>query len=654
MSFEDTHGGDQGYAVDPVDIDDSGSSYRASSESADESHRVGRKLRGSRRQIKTAVTAEGRNGRTHDKVIEGLTEEPATLESASRDGNDGEEPRVSASPRKRRASSSRYESESNRRGRHVRDKKTKGYYNDGYRQLLNNDIKDATSYSLPSEYPPLPSSQIGSSMWTSSEKDSLFNALGRLGKDNIAGIATRIGSKSKLQVQEYLDLLQRNRGTRKPLVLTDLPVAFEVSQACSQALEEARDALAIRQERHEETVERAKWGDDSWLLTEEVNESVESHLSQPNGEQALAEVLPAAQLLNLGNWLELSKRVFMNPAGRKDENWRYLIEEGDEHGIRATAFSDFQNLAISATKRLISATLFCTMSRIRAKDMDFKNINEDVTGADVEAAAQMIGLSINSHDFWKHCPRRNNLQIFQRLTLSHGDRPPMEYDIAEEHLSKLTPKQRARSRSRSRSRSASGSGSRASSVSTINATDIDISSDEELDNASNASSRASREDAAIETDYDSEVQAQLRHGDYPGLPASQPISPRPTTPRNTDQNAIPLSPESQELAYADKFDMLASMDEEARLWELLNQEPPFQIKDEAEIPAKPKIKARAKDDMVDWREKVEFWSPWETHGSLPGEDLFEANQRSARKRRKVVREESESDGGDLAAVEMEA
>ncbi|KFX87204.1 hypothetical protein V490_08449 [Pseudogymnoascus sp. VKM F-3557] len=655
MSFEDTHGGDQGYAVDPVDIDDSGSSYRASSECADESHRVGRKLRGSRRQIKIAVTAEGRNGRTPDKVSEGLTEEPATLESGSQDGNnDGEEPRVSASPRKRRASSSRYGSESDRRGRHVRDKKTKGYYNDGYRQLLNNDIKDATSYSLPSEYPPLPSSQIGSSMWTSSEKDSLFNALGRLGKDNIAGIATRIGSKSKLQVQEYLDLLQRNRGTRKPLVLTDLPVAFELSKACSQALDEARDALAIRQERHEETIERAKWGDDSWLLTEEVNESVESHLSQPNGEQALAEVLPAAQLLNLGNWLELSKRVFMNPAGRKDENWRYLIEEGDEHGIRATAFSDFQNLAISATKRLISATLFCTMSRIRAKDMDFKNINEDVTGADVEAAAQMIGLSINSHEFWKRCPRRNNLQVFQRLTLSHGDRPPMEYDIAEEHLSKLTPKQRARSRSRSRSRSASGSGSRASSVSTINATDIDISSDEEFDKASNAPSRASREDDAMETDYDSEVQSQLRQGNYPGLAASRPMSPRPTTPKNMDQNATPLSPESQELAYADKFDMMASMDEEARLWELLNQEPPFQIKDEAEILAKPKIKARAKDDMVDWREKVEFWSPWETHGSLPGEDLFEANQRSARKRRKLVREESESDGGELAAVEMEA
>lgn len=661
MDFDDTHIGGHGYDVEPADNDDSGSSYQASSESADESHRVGRKLHGSRRLMKTAVTTKRGDSEQSAPAPAIVPNEHTEVPTAPEGNDDGEEHSTTASPRKRRASSTKYESESNRRSRYYREKKTKGYYNDGYRQLLNNDIKDAASCSLPSDYPPLPNSQIGSSMWTTAEKGSLFTALGRLGKDNIAGIATRIGSKSKLQVQEYIDLLQRNRGTKKPLVLTDLPVAFELSQECSKALEEAGEALAIRQERHEETLEKAKWGDDSWLLTKDVNESIESHLSEPNGEQALAEVLPAAQLLNLGNWLEVSSRVFMNPAGRKDENWRYLIQEGDEHGIRATAFSDFQNLAISVTKRLISATLFCSMSRIRAKDMDTqtRHRQEAVIDADVEAAAQMIGLSINSHEFWKRCPRRNNLQVFQRLslTLSRGDRSPMEYDAVEDHLNKQTPKQRARSRSRSRSQSrsnsGSASGSRASSVSTINATDIDISSDEEIDNLSNVSSQTGHADDAMETDYDSEAQAQQGHSGHPGFSASQPLSPRPTAPEPLDHHAIALSPESQELAYADKFDMMASMDEEARLWALLNQEPPILIKDEGETPAKPKVKTRAKDDVVDWREKVEFWSPWETHESLPSEDKFAANQRNARKRRKLVREESESDGGDAAAVETE-
>ncbi|KFY88066.1 hypothetical protein V500_06597 [Pseudogymnoascus sp. VKM F-4518 (FW-2643)] len=659
MDFDDIHIGGHGYDVEPVDDDDSGSSYRASSESADESHRVDRKLHGSRRRMKTAVTTK-RGDSEQSAPAPAIVPNEHTERPTPPEGNDeGEEHSTTASPRKRRASSTKYESESHRRSRYYKEKKIKGYYNDGYRQLLNNDIKDAASCSLPSDHPPLPNSQIGSSMWTTAEKSSLFTALGRLGKDNIAGIATRIGSKSRLQVQEYLDILQRNRGTKKPLVLTDLPVAFELSQECSKALEEAGEALAIRQERHEEMLEKAKWGDDSWLLTKDVNESIESHLSEPNGEQALAEVLPAAQLLNLGNWLEVSSRVFMNPAGRKDENWRYLIQEGDEHGIRATAFSDFQNLAISITKRLISATLFCSMSRIRAKDMDTqtKHRQEAVIDADVEAAAQMIGSSINSHEFWKRCPRRNNLQVFQRLslTLSRGDRSPLEYDAVEDHLNKQTPKQRARSRSRSRSRSNSGSasGSRASSVSTINATDIDISSDEEIDNLSNVSSQTGHAEDAMETDYDSEAQAQQGHSDYPGFSASQPLSPRPTESEPLDHHVLTLSPESQELAYADKFDMMASMDEEARLWALLNQEPPFVIKDEGAVPAKPKVKTQAKDDMVDWREKVEFWSPWETHESLPSEDKFAANQRNARKRRKLVREESESDGGDEAVVETE-
>ncbi|OBT45579.1 hypothetical protein VE00_03529 [Pseudogymnoascus sp. WSF 3629] len=652
MDFEDSDIGGHDHDVEPVDNDDSGSSYRASSESADEGHRGGRKAHGSRRHMKTAVTAKRGDSEKSIPAPAISPSEHTEGPRAPKGNDDGDERSITASPRKRRASSTRYESESNRRSRYFREKKIKGYYNDGYRQLLNNDIKDAASCSLPLDYPPLPSSQIGSSMWTTAEKGSLFTALGRLGKDNIAGIATRIGSKSKLQVQEYLDLLQRNRGTKKPLVLTDLPVAFEVGQECSQALEEAAEALAMRQERHEEMQEKAKWGDDSWLLTKDVNESVESRLSEPNGEQALAEVLPAAQLLNLGNWLELSTRVFMNPAGRKDENWRYLIEEGDEHGIRATAFSDFQNLAISVTKRLISATLFCAMSRMRAKDMDTqtKHRQEDVIGADVEAAAQMIGLSINSHNFWKRCPRRNNLQVFQRLTLSHGNRRPMEYDAVEDELNKQTPKQRARSRSRSRSRSnsASASGSRASSVSTINASDIDISSDEERGYLSIEPSEASHRDSAMETDYDSEAQAQQGHGDYP------PLSPRPAASEHIDHQATTTSPESQELAYTDKFDMVASMDEEARLWALLNQNPPILVKDEVDVLAKPKIKTRTKDDMVDWREKVEFWSPWETHESLPSEDKFAANQRNARKRRKLVREETESDGGDGAAVEAEA
>src|SRR5204863_8877293 len=82
-------------------------------------------------------------------------------------------------------------------------KRLKGYYCNEYRQLLNFDILHASSRVIEDGGLPIPPSQIGVSKWASAEKESYFNALSRLGKDDTRGIASRIGSKSEPEVKAY-------------------------------------------------------------------------------------------------------------------------------------------------------------------------------------------------------------------------------------------------------------------------------------------------------------------------------------------------------------------------------------------------------------------------------------------------------------------
>jgi len=654
-------GDEEYYDIAPAifaDDDDSGSSYRAPSESADEKLKLKKRSRDSSRHVQERITTDDESLRrpsrrstpAGDKHAQERTKADAarwttTFEPPAQDADFlNRRRRVSTSPLKPRANSKRKASLT-RITRSEQGKKLKVFYNDDYRKLLNTEINAATSNIPTSPSPLLPASQIGSSHWTSAEKDTFFTALSRLGRSNTPGIAASIGTKSALQVEEYLDLLHHglvkhsSSSGEKRLHLTDFPCALEVSQECCEILEQAGDALALRQERYEEAREKAKWGADSWLLTADVNSWVEDHLVDPGGAQAIKEVLPAAELLNLGNWLEVSTRVFMNPAERKDENWREIIQPWEEHGIRATAFSDFHNLALSITKRLVSATIFCAMSRLRAMDHSKKKRPDMITATDVEAATETIGLKLDSHEFWMTCARRNHLQVFEKLLINCEGKTPMEFDEVEEQLSR----RRTRSRSRSRSRSVS---SRATSpASTINATDIDMSSDDDGSvAASHASGSNQPAQSQLEQGYGSDAPSQRGQPSTRSYQPSIPIPPRhPQIPSASPD----VSREEQYLAYIDAFDMAASNAEEARLWTLLKQEPPFIIKD-AELGSIPRLPRKEKDDMgtKDWRESVEYWSPWETFERLPGEGDFTANERLMNKRKRLVRTQT-VDGRDM-------
>ena len=516
----------------------------------------------------------------------------------------------------------------------VRAKRLKSWYNNEYRELFNVDIHDAVAGIISEDQALLEGSQIGSSIWTAKEKDLFFSALSRLGRDNVRQIASRIETKSELEVQEYIQLLHQGMIGRsnKLLGFTDLPAAIEISNECCGLLERAGDALVSRQERTEEEVEEKKWGD-LWLLNSDTIKRLDRQRTDKAGGEEIEEVLPAANLFHLRNWLELSCRIFMNPDTEED-NWEMIAEPGESPAIRATAFEDFHSLAVNITKRLVSTTLFCTMSRQRA--MGSKTIKHaDVNQDDVEAAVKILRLKLNSRGFWIRCTRRCNLKIFDEEWNSF-----MSYVEVETALRET--KERSRSRSVSRHE-----------CSVSCAAQYDTDPENPTDSPSYSEDYGSEEHSLLghEADYtNSAGTSEVELTDY--LIDGEPTGSK-SRREHLLQNARAIKEaERAQEKYIEALDAKASRFEEQRLWTLLRQTAPFDIKPEPIIlPDQPKGVFR--DDMsnlANWRDRLEYRSQWETLDTPVPEEKFERNRnrmsKRAKKRLERSRAEPELDSTD--------
>ena len=348
-------------------------------------------------------------------------------------------------------------------------KRYKTPFNHAYLALLNADITDAASRFVPTgeaeitRHPPVPS-QIGLTLWTPAEKELFFSAISRVGPDSASAIASRIRTKSELEVAEYLDVFRETIKTRQdpkltnpatllhPLTPAEVPAAVELSQQCCNALEEAADAVASRQEVWEEGEESRKWGENRWLIArgnvrglemearedrerkrkaakgkgpgEDADEGNEADregtaVVQPEEDDYSRRKLPALDLFRVRNMLDLSENVFMNSTV-DDYNWSSMSDEPP--AIRATALEDLHSLVISLTRRLVAATLYISESRIKAKRAVQPRTRNLVRIQDVEAAVLSLGLKKDSHQFWAGAARRLRLDVY-------GDE---DYDYQEE------------------------------------------------------------------------------------------------------------------------------------------------------------------------------------------------------------------------------
>ncbi|SPO05976.1 uncharacterized protein DNG_08665 [Cephalotrichum gorgonifer] len=450
-------------------------------------------------------------------------------------------------------------------------KRVPGLFNQEYISLLNDDIDDikeqviaegGQTWTEPSQVLPLPlpTSQIGMVVWTGAEKRLFFDALGRLGKDSLPGISSRIGTKSIVEVAQYIRLLEQTRRekrirTRDAVIPAEIPAAAEISPQCCLALEAAADELSLRQQRYEEKREQQRWEDFPWNITREAASKMEEEPGQRRE--------PFADLFRLPAWLKLSDRVFMN-ASFAENNWRSVDEEPPS--IRSTALQDFHNLTVSITRRIVSAALFCAASRIGAKAVGDGRTRNLVKRGDVLAAVESLGLARDSNVFWAKCARRLKLDVYDDEDdepNEDGRLPILAFDEVEAALGVAGQPQPS-------TEPADGDSESEADELTEGEEDADATDTEtEL-----ARTELEEEEEALERELEEEIEEEEVREE-----ARELINYTALGMTNRSINTVKhrIVTERNHEAYADACDEVASAKEELRLWEVLRLEPPEEL-----------------------------------------------------------------------------
>lgn len=494
-------------------------------------------------------------------------------------------------------------------------KRMKVTYNDQYRGLLNEVTHTAVAGIIFDNEELGPPSYHGLSYWTSDEKAIFFNVLARKGRDAIHAISSAIGTKSEMEVRVYLGLLRKASvetnllgSVRQRLAVTDIPSAVEIGPECCLTLDQHAQSLSLLQQNHEETVERKNHAD-LWLLTRDVGLWAQELLDDgEDGEVEVLRRLPAAGLLDLPVWLELSERVFMNGASPgAGGNWQGIAEEEETPSIMTTAFSDFHRLAISITKRLIQASLFYAMSRLRATDSGQYRYQPVVRSKDVRTAVHVLGMTPNADEFWKRAARRCGLNVFHGRCrqIRSGKLKPLPYDEVERLLD----------------RSDFEKFEAGTLDAPLSSSDVDMTMGKDDDESEPLAADGSSSGDEDEADFfrSSDLSNNSGSSDSP----SEEDEVHPYQKQTSTQRRAQREREQDQAEYVEAFDQSASLVEEQELWQMLGETSTEGAKvEDVELPKKPRLERKGKDDFLDWRDRTEYWSEWETLETPVPNDRF--------------------------------
>ena len=459
-----------------------------------------------------------------------------------------------------------------------RAKRLRALFTDDYRLLFNKTVLKAANRDSRGSTGQLRTSHLGITEWTSSEEAKFFRTLACKGRDDLPSVSAAIGTKSELEVRAFL--LQLGEASTNQQVYTpeeslldqsEIPAAFEISPECEAALDDAADALAILQYKEDVKAEKKKYGED-YRLTAKIAEKIHEQLEDnPNGEKEISDVVPAAILLNLRNFLTVMKRFFMNSFD-SSYNYRTYKQRREHLSIFHTAFSDFHNLVVSVTRRLVLSALFLAMSRRRATEQ-FKP-RKHVKRIDVKAAFDVLDMKADAHKYWVGLARRCKLHVFEN---HRSDR--LEWDVVERILD------------RSRNRKGRYPNERWSRL--CQAVMLLNGSGDASDSSSTASESTSS-DSSSDDNFDEVEDKPLNHHS-------------PSTESQQDQD-------EDEDAYISALDHEASLRDEKHLWECLSRDPPSVIIPEyVDIPFKPDFEPKPLEDIGDWRTSTPYAAEWEVH-----------------------------------------
>lgn len=507
-----------------------------------------------------------------------------------------------------------------------------------YRDVLNDMIADARDRTVPLD-PALGRSQIGMSMWSAYEKRVLFGALERYGTGNYPKLVSAVRTKSQHEVQVYLSLLQEGLAAQnsssphKCIRLNDVPAAIEVTEDCETALNAAADTLSSLVEKHEQIEARTKLGDD-WLIDEEVadaedqtyelalaseTEVIDDDVSVADAESTSSD---RTNLLRSAAFLQLSKHLFMNNSEYQELNWHYIdpiTDASNEPTMFRRAKDDLHALAISLTSRLVQASIFQAMTRLRANDSSRADWTPlaAVRETDVRSAMQVLNMGPVWHHYWARVARRCRVLVFSDSKKYRDGRPgtksglPLSYEEVEAELDLEGIVAQA--------------GSEHDNSRAVNGTDqADFVAD------SDAYTDISEDDSDSGDDTED------------GRPAMQGFN-------STRKRRRPLSSESFariEDESVEHQDQSRSAQEQIRLWQCLHIEPPQSVID-ASVASQQPLPAQAGTDfalnVTGWREVLVYQSAWEHESGTPDVRDFEdmaARGCIGQKRRRVCQDPS--------------
>ncbi|OAQ63202.1 Homeodomain-like protein [Pochonia chlamydosporia 170] len=507
-----------------------------------------------------------------------------TRQALSQDEREG-----SRSPLKRPAKQARV---------HRPFKRQKGILNTEYIDLLNRDIDDAAHRVCLDETVDLPGSQLGLTTWSAVEKQQFFESLSRLGRYDLPGIAARIGTKSEIEVKQYIHLLHTTQerradfNRRSYLESAEYPAAVEISQQCCHAQEEVADAISVRQERSEQQREAKKWGG-NWDITP----SIARRLTR-RGEEGVStseSTLRFAQLFHLSNWLKLSERVFMN-SSIPGSNWNNI---DDRHpSMWATALDDFHSLAVSVTRRLVQSTLFISMSRIRAKKELIPTTREIVRAKDVEAAVASLGMMHNSNNLWIKAARRLRLDVYEEPPDRDDEdieEEPMDYEEVEAALSGDT--------NADESRSPQG---RILKIEGLSGDDLDDDDEEDNYDTGVDSEGGFKQEIDEEEDEITHEANEILWYSAPELKDIQAAK---------EALKLRITMERKQEAEAALHDEYASYQAEMEMWNILQKRPPMEPP-KVQDPGRVHRSNVGVEDVYplgrNWATKLEYYGEWET------------------------------------------
>lgn len=481
----------------------------------------------------------------------------------------------------------------------------------------------------------------------------------------------------------------------------DVSAAFEVTKQSEDLLEEYADGLAQYQTRSDQKREKKRHGD-YWLLTEEIAQEVEQQVmardesyskprlhdeddnededddtdgaksdqeaadtdletnqetgqtdaedepdskaasesrepDQQSSELVEEVMVPAAELLDLPMWLRLS-RMFMYQPPDLGDSWDTFTSAHETPSMYHTAFQDFHNLTISLTRRVVQATIFQTMTRLRARDKDHPSAA--VTANDVRAASEILDLHPNPRKFWGSVPRRHGLRVYERGSkFSRGQsRAGVELNLeeAEERL---------------------GVGHISTVVSEADGNVVQTDEDEMEEDVFDPDQYyedpelwTEASDAEEETPINiPDDQQSNNSGDEDAgyNSADEEEAQDATRKKQGRKGRMEKNFQKAHDAYLEAVDQEISRVQEIDMWDALGVAAPNDIKDEEiEVPRQPVIRRRL-SDTANWRTDLEYQPPWELGFDTLQPGAFSSMHKrgeQARKRRRRAYEYLEQEG----------